>query len=125
MKTGQLRIRCLQRISTAAGKKMMFIFFALMFKVKSHETTRLDYSNRTCHFFHSHFNFRLNQLNKDQNHQKDSNNIRHADKKLTQNEVSTANREYFWFEFCFFSGVFPGSCFFFHFESEQQRKTVQ
>ncbi|XP_055302398.1 protein madd-4 isoform X5 [Sitodiplosis mosellana] len=29
---------------------------------------------------------RLNQLNKDQNHQKDFNNIRHADKKPTQNE---------------------------------------
>lgn len=61
-----------------------------------------DYSNRTCLFFlslsfsfHFHFNFRLNQLNKDQSHQKDFNNIRQTDKKLTQNEVSIEQIEYF------------------------------
>lgn len=45
--------------------------------------------------FHFHFNFRLNQLNKDQSHQKDFNNIRQTDKKLTQNEVSIEQIEYF------------------------------
>ena len=53
--------------------------------------------------FHFYFNFRLNQLNKDQNHQKDFNNIRHADKKPTQNEVSRTNRVLLvWICWCIF-----------------------
>lgn len=71
--------------------------------VKAMKTTlKLDYSNHTFFFFHSHFNFRLNQLNKDQNHQKDFNNIRHPDKKLTQNEVSTTNVVHFGLKFYVF-----------------------